>query len=63
VFKTKIAFIIVRLLKKANKQHNENLEREIFQELAENLWKIPWADKIEKVTVLENGCPNHKKRD
>jgi hypothetical protein len=49
----KKAIIEVKLIKEAAKTSNEKLEREIMEEFLGELPKIPWQDKIEKVTVLD----------
>jgi len=49
----KMVLVMARLVKEADEQRNEDLQREIFRELAETPWKIPWMEKIEKVMVLE----------
>lgn len=50
----KKAIIEVQLIKEAAETSNEKLEREIMEELSEELPKIPWQGKIEKVTVLDD---------
>jgi hypothetical protein len=49
----KKAIIEVKLIEEAAKTSNEKLEREIMEEFLGELPKIPWQDKIEKVTVLD----------
>lgn len=50
----KKAIIEVSLIKEATDTPNDTLEREIMDELSEELPKIPWQGKIEKVTVLDD---------
>jgi len=33
---------------------NEEIEKEILQELTEDFLVIPWLDRVEKVTVIED---------
>jgi hypothetical protein len=50
----KKAIIEVQLIKEAAETPNEELEKEILQELSEELPKIPWQGKIKKVRVVES---------
>lgn len=50
----KKAIIEVLLIEEAVKKTNKKLEKEIMDELSEELPKIPWQGKIVKVTVLDN---------
>jgi len=50
----KRAAIWVRLVKESVERANEDIEKEIFRELCEGLPKIPWFEKVEKVTVSES---------
>jgi len=50
----KKAVILVRLVKESVERANEDIEKEIFEELCEGLPKIPWFEKVEKVTVNES---------
>jgi hypothetical protein len=49
--KTKKAFITILLVKESIKKSNEEIEKEIFEELSKGLPKIPWFKSVEKVTV------------
>jgi len=51
--KTKKVMIVISLIKEAQKEADETIEKEIFQELSEDLTKIPWCKKVEKVEVIE----------
>jgi len=51
--KTKKAIIVISLVEEAQKEANETIEKEIFQELSEEIPKIPWCKKVEKVEVVE----------
>lgn len=50
----KKAIIEVKLIKEAEETPNKKLEQEIMKELSEELPKIPWQGKIEKVTVRDD---------
>jgi hypothetical protein len=50
----KKAIIEVQLIKEAAETPNKKLEQEIMDELSDELPKIPWQGKIEKVTVLDD---------
>jgi len=47
----KTAIIEVRLVDEANEVANQQIEKEIKEELSEAI--IPWCKRIVKVTVLE----------
>ena len=47
----KKAFIIISLVEECAEKANDEIEREIFEELSEDLPKIPWLKRVEKVTV------------
>ncbi|MGQ9565538.1 MAG: hypothetical protein ACUVT5_03210 [Candidatus Bathyarchaeales archaeon] len=49
----KKVIIVVRLIKEADGKSNRRIEREIMQELAEGMPKIPWQDEIQKIVVLD----------
>jgi len=49
----KKAVILVRLVEESIERANEDIEKEIFEELCEGLPKIPWFEEVEKVTVSE----------
>jgi hypothetical protein len=50
----KKALITVSLVEESSEYSDEEIEREIYSELSKEIHKIPWAKKIEKVTV-DNG--------
>jgi hypothetical protein len=50
----KKAIIEVQLIKEAADTPNTKLEQEIMDELSDELPKIPWQGKIERVTVLDD---------
>lgn len=49
----KKAIIAVSLVEESVEKSNEEIEKEIFEELSKGLPKIPWCKKVEKVTVTE----------
>jgi hypothetical protein len=50
---TKKAVIEISLVKESAANANETIEKEIFDDLFEDLPKIPWMKQVEKVEVLE----------
>jgi hypothetical protein len=54
----KKAVIEVLLVEESAERMNEEVEREIFEELSKNLHVIPWAAKSEKVTVTSSYLPS-----
>jgi len=49
----KKAIIEISLVEESLKKTNEEIEKEIFEELSKDLPKIPWCKEVEKVTVAE----------
>jgi len=49
----KRAVILVRLVEESVERANADIEKEIFEELCEDFPKIPWFEKVEKVTVTD----------
>ncbi|MFQ6086724.1 MAG: hypothetical protein ACE5OV_01760 [Candidatus Bathyarchaeia archaeon] len=49
----KKAVIIVSLVEESTDKTSEEIEKEIFKELSRRPVKIPWMEKVEKVTVTE----------
>jgi len=47
----KIAFVLISLVKESAEKPSKEIEEEILKELRE--LRIPWMEKVEKVTVLE----------
>jgi hypothetical protein len=47
----KVAIIVVILVKKSGEKPNKEIEKEILEFLEE--FRIPWMEKVDKVTVLE----------
>lgn len=47
----KKATIVISLIKESAEKANDEIEKEIFEELSEDLPKIPWSKTVEKVTV------------
>jgi len=50
----KKAVIKVLLVKESAEKTNKEIEREILEEVSENLRMIPWAARTEKVTVTSS---------
>jgi len=50
---TKKATIIISLVEESKEIPNEQIEKEIREELSKGLPKIPWCKKVERVTVTE----------
>lgn len=48
----KIAIMVISLVKESVEEPNEEIEEEILKELKE--LRIPWVEKVEKITVLES---------
>jgi len=48
----KKAVIKISLVDESAEKPNEEIEKEIFEELSEHV-RIPWCKKVEKVTVTE----------
>ncbi len=47
----KKAIITISLVEESAERANDEIEREIFEELSEDLPMIPWFKRVEKVTV------------
>jgi len=50
---TKKAIIVINLVEESAEKTNEEIEKEIWQELADDMPLIPWLERVEKVTVIE----------
>jgi hypothetical protein len=50
----KKALIEISLVKESAEGVNEEIEKEIFDELSEDLPKIPWMKRVERVEVKES---------
>jgi len=50
----KKAVIEVLLVEESAEENSKQIEKEICDELSENLHLIPWAAKIEKMTITES---------
>jgi len=48
----KIAIMVISLLKESLKKPSKEIEEEIQREIEES--RIPWMERVEKVTVLES---------
>jgi len=49
----KKAVIVVSLVEESAEKPNEEIEREILEELSREPARIPWMKEVEKVTVTE----------
>jgi hypothetical protein len=52
--KVKKAIIVIRLVEESLLKENSEIEKEIVQELTDNLPIIPWFRNVEKVTITED---------
>ena len=50
---SKKAIIIIHLVEESAEKSNEEIEKEILEELSKHPPMIPWLKKVEKVTVTE----------
>jgi len=50
---SKRAIIVVSLVAESAEKSNEEIEKEILEELSKHPPTIPWLKKVEKVTVTE----------
>ena len=53
IITSKKAVIVIRLVEESAEKSNEEIEKEIIEELSREPSAIPWLKKIEKVTVTE----------
>ena len=53
MFLNKRAIIMIRLVEESAEKANEEIEKEIFEELSKHPPVIPWLEKVEKVRVKE----------
>jgi len=51
--KTRKASITILLVEESRTKSNEEVEKEIFESLTEELPRIPWLARVEKVTVKD----------
>jgi len=51
--KGKKAVIVVSLVEESAEKPNEEIEREIMEDLSREPARIPWTKEVEKVTVTE----------
>lgn len=49
----KKAVIVISLLKESAEVANDEIEKEIYDELSKGFPKIPWCKRVEKVIVTE----------
>ena len=53
MMRAKKAIIVINLVEESVEKANEEIEKEIWHELADDLPVIPWLQNVEKVTVVE----------
>ncbi len=51
--KSKKAVIVINLVEESMEKANEEIEKQILQELVDDMPIIPWLQSVEKVTVIE----------
>ncbi len=51
--KSKKAVIVINLVEESVEKANEEIEKEILQELSDDMPIIPWLQNVERVTVIE----------
>ena len=49
----KKAVIVIRLVEESLEKTNEEIEKEILEELSTSEPKIPWFKSVEKITITE----------
>jgi len=49
----KKAVIVIQLVEEGREVPNEQIEKEIFEELSKELPKIPWMKKVESIEVKD----------
>jgi len=57
----KIAIIVLSLVKEGVEKSSKEIEEEILKEIEES--RIPWMEKVEKVTVLESDDNDKRLQD
>jgi len=50
---SKKVIIVIQLVEESVEKANEEIEKEILEELTDDMPIIPWLERVEKVTVLE----------
>lgn len=51
--KAKKVVIVINLVEESLEKANEEIEKEILQELTDDMPVIPWLERVERVTVIE----------
>jgi len=51
--KTKKAVIVINLVEESIEKTNDEIEKRILHELSDDMPIIPWLERVEKVTVIE----------
>ena len=50
----KKTIIVISLVEESAKKPNEEIEKDIIDELSKEPARIPWLKKVEKVTITES---------
>lgn len=50
---SKKAVIVIQLVEESTEKRNQEIQKEMREELSKSHIAIPWADNIEKVTVSD----------
>jgi len=50
---TKRAVIVISLVEESVKKANEDIEKDVLEELSKGLPRIPWFKNVERVTVTD----------
>jgi hypothetical protein len=50
---SKKVVIVINLVEESLEKANEEIEKEILEELTDDMPIIPWLERVERVTVIE----------
>lgn len=50
---SKKAVIVIHLVDESAETPNEEIEQDIHRELSQGFFRVPWCNRVEKVTVKE----------
>ncbi len=54
--KTRRAIIVVNLIEESSEKSDEDIEKEILEELKNEMLIAPWVESIQKVTVIDESA-------
>ncbi len=54
--KTRRAIIVVSLIEESSEKSDEDIEKEILEELKNEVLFTPWVESIERVTVIDESA-------